>query len=343
MSKDPFFSTPLGAFSREKFAALLKVREAALDGLRRCLKGRGYSEVTVATLVNVAGSCESPYSSFTLPYYGRAAHLSQSAQLQLEALVIRLGRGFFTVNSSFREEHFEDPEAAGRRLSEFTLVEPERPFPGLSAVAALEELIGEIEGVVKSALADVLKEASDEVVLLGGNIGNLQAAVAAPFCRVSYEEALRLLNSKGLGPYTFGDDLGIREERVILAHFDNTPTFLTRYPAHLKFFNIKRTADERLALSVDLLAPRLGETVGGAVREQDGVVIKRQLMQSNIARYAQEKGFGAVAPFQQYFDLFADGTAPLRAGYGVGFERFVAFVLGCNDILQTVAYRVMQP
>ncbi len=130
-------NTRLGRFSKEKFNALLNVRSAALAALREALNKASYTEVSTSSLVNIAGSCENPYASFRLNYYGREAHLSQSAQLQLEALVIRLKRGVFTVNNSFREENYYDPETKGRRLSEFTLVESEKPYERLSPENAL--------------------------------------------------------------------------------------------------------------------------------------------------------------------------------------------------------------
>src|SRR3990167_3810927 len=85
-------STGLGDFSKGKFNALLNVRDTALSALRSALVKDGHTEVSTSSLVNIAGSCENPYASFRLNYYGHEAHLSQSAQLQLEALVIRLKR-----------------------------------------------------------------------------------------------------------------------------------------------------------------------------------------------------------------------------------------------------------
>ena len=171
--------TALGEFSREKFDALTHVREIALDRLREELKERGYREVTTSTLVNIAGSCENPYASFRLNYYGTPAHLSQSAQIQLENLVLSLRRGFFTVNNSFREENYDDPEAQGRRLSEFTLVEPERPFEGLSPEQALERIIEEEAEVVKIAALRVVEQCSPDLKVLGGDVDYLRKALSA--------------------------------------------------------------------------------------------------------------------------------------------------------------------
>lgn len=249
-------ATGLGKFSKDKFNALLNVRSSALTALRAGLIKDGYTEVSTSSLVNIAGSCENPYASFTLNYYGREAHLSQSAQLQLEALVIRLKRGVFTVNNSFREENYDDPDAKGRRLSEFTLIEPEKPYEGLDAEEALNEIIKTEEKIIKGATKDVLEQCEKDIVLLGGKIDYLKSVLAKPFTRLTYDEALKLLNEKD-GNYNFGDDLNTKEERQVLAHFDNFPTFVTHYPAKIKFFNMKRTSDGERVYSVDLLLPQL--------------------------------------------------------------------------------------
>ena len=289
-------STGLGDFSREKFNALLNVRSLALSAFRSALVKDGYTEVSTSSLVNIAGSCENPYASFSLNYYGREAYLSQSAQLQLEALVIRLRRGVFTVNNSFREENYDDPEAKGRRLSEFTLIEPEKPYEGLTAEEALNQVIATEEKIIKIAIKEVLENCKNDIMLLGGNADYLKSVLKKNFARLTYDEALELLNKEG-GSYKFGDDLNIKEERKILARFDNVPTFVLHYPTKLKFFNMKKMPDGERVYSVDLLMPRLGETTGGAVREEDGEKIKQYLSESKVAKYIREKGGDPIEPF----------------------------------------------
>ncbi len=335
-------ATGLGTFSKSKFNALLNVRAAALGALRTALVQEDCTEVSTSSLVNIAGSCENPYASFTLNYYGREAHLSQSAQLQLEALVIRLKRGVFTVNNSFREENYDDPEMQGRRLSEFTLIEQERPYEGTNAASALDAIVKLEEVIIKNATKVVLEKNENDVKHLGGDIPYLMKVVHNPFSRITYDEALALLNKKS-GKYSFGDDLGIKEERLILLHFNNNPVFVTHYPARIKFFNMKRTEDGERVYSADLLMPRLGETTGGAVREENGQNITRYLMASSIARYIQERGGDTLQTFAEYLNLFRDEEPILRGGFGIGFERYIGFLLGSNDILETIAYRSMQP
>lgn len=318
------------------------MRSAALSALRSELVKDGYTEVSTSSLVNIAGSCENPYASFTLNYYGREAHLSQSAQLQLEALAIRLKRGVFTVNNSFREENYDDPDAKGRRLSEFTLIEPEKPYEGLHAEEALDAIIHTEEQIIKAGTKEVLEKSEADVALLGGRVDYLSGIVGKPFERITYDKALELLNKDG-GSYKFGDDLNIAEERAILKHFDNVPTFVTHYPSKIKFFNMKRMPDGERVYSVDLLTPRLGETIGGAVREEDGEKIKEYLLSSKVAKYIEEQNGDALEPFREYFNLFEQEKPTLRGGFGIGFERFVGFLLNSNDILETIAYRAMQP
>src|SRR3989338_10989208 len=296
-------STGLGDFSKEKFNALLNVRGIALSALRSALVKDGHTEVSTSSLVNIAGSCENPYASFRLNYYGHEAHLSQSAQLQLEALVIRLKRGVFTVNNSFREENYDDPEAQGRRLSEFTLIEPEKPYEKVTPQIILERITEEQTEVIKNVTKKVIEKCSVDIEKLGGDVDYLKKVILSRFEKITYDESLELLNRESR-KYKFGDDLGVLEERTILRHFDNIPTFVTHYPANIKFFNMKRTPDEQRVYSVDFLAPKLGETSGGAVREEDGEIIKQHLRESKIGEYLRKKGQDPVIPFTDYFNVF---------------------------------------
>ena len=144
-TENNFISTKSGDYSVEKFNNLIDIRRDTLHTIRKYLERNGYTEVLTAVLVNIAGSCENPYASFKLPYYGKEAHLSQSAQLQLEKLVVGLKRKVFTINNSFREEDYEDPDTSGRRLSEFTLIEPEIPFSGNNDNENLNSLMNTVE------------------------------------------------------------------------------------------------------------------------------------------------------------------------------------------------------
>ena len=335
-------TTKLGKFDRAKFNALVNVRSVALKALRETLYNRGFTEVSTSSLVNVAGSCENPNASFSLNYYGKEAHLSQSAQIQLEALVMRLKKGFFTVNNSFREEHFDDPEAKGRRLSEFTLIEPEKPFLNHTPEEALNEIIIEQELIIKYAIKQVLRNCEEELKLFGADIFFLKKVINTKFNKITHKGAIKILNKKGFS-LDEDADLGILEERKVLEHFNNIPTFVTNYPTKIKFFNMKRMYYKERVFSVDLLMPRLGETTGGAVREENGEIIKKSLIDSNIGKFLKKKGIDPILPFQEYFSLFDEEDPILRGGFGIGFERFIGFLLDSNDIIETISYKTMQP
>ncbi len=337
--------TALGEFDKEKFNALIDLRHFTLENIRRYFHENGRpAEVTTSSLVNIAGSCENPHASFTVNYYGKEAHLSQSAQLQLEALVLRLQRPVFTVNNSFREENYDDPEQTGRRLSEFTLIEAEFPaYWGARPEDALDMLIHEQKRIASYVThMNISYGCKDSIKLLGGNIDSLQKVQSTDIKEISYDQALELLNAQG-GKYVFGEDLGIKEERIILNHFNNKPVIITYFPASLKFFNLKRTPDSLRTYSSDLLLPPLGETIGGGMREENGEVIKKHYLESRVASFIREKGQDPLAPFQEYFSIFEQEEPLLRVGYGLGFERFIGFLLNSNDILNTIAYRTLQP
>jgi len=340
----PAIATGLGVFSKQKFDGLLLIRDLTLSTIREVLRAEGHSEVTTSSLVNIAGSCENPYASFTLNYYGREAHLSQSAQLQLEAIVMRLRRPVFTVNNSFREENYDDPHTSGRRLSEFTLVESEKPYPDLTPEDALLRIIALEEKVVKAVTKQVVTQLASEVAELGGSehVAYLEGAADCEYASITYRDALKVLSKQGL-QYDYGHDLDIADERALLSHFNNKPFFITEFPASIKFFNMKKTPDGVGTYSVDLITPKLGETTGGAVREDNGELIKEALLGSNIAKYINENNGDTIAQFQEYMNLFDQEDPLLRGGFGIGFERLIGFLLNSNDILNTIAHRSMQP
>ena len=341
---DNVISTALGQFDKEKFNALLNVRATALQTIRRFLDENGFTEVTSSSLVNIAGSCENPHASFKLKYYKHEAHLSQSAQLQLEALVIRLKRPVYTVNQSFREENYEDPEAKGRRLSEFTLIEPEMPMEDMHPEQALQKIISLLAEMLQKIILEAIKHNARDIELLDGKVAYLDSLLSrtSSFPIITYDEALYVLNKHGEA-YRYGQDLGVLEERLILAYFNFSPIFITHFPSPLKFFNMKRAQLTKLTYSFDLLTPRLGETAGGAVREEDGEIIKQQLLNSKIGKELAAEGRNPLQAFAEYFNLFKEEQPILRGGFGIGFERLIGFLLNSNDILQTIAYRSMQP
>ena len=326
----------------ELFNALVDVRAAALDALRNGLAREQFTEVSTSSLVNIAGSCEDPDLSFRLGYFGKEAYLSQSAQLQLEPLVIRLGRKVFSINSSFRAENFHDPEKKDRMLSEFTLVEPEGPCSDDNPANGLRDLEDLIERVIRNASRLVANTQEKNVRTLGGDPASIEETVAKAFKRITYDEALEVLKANRIETEENGD-LGIRGERAILRENGQAATLVSHHPANLKFFNLKKAPNGERAYSVDLLLPPMGEVVGGGVREESLQQLKKNLASSKVGIFLRERGVDPNAPFAQYFSMFDSDRVCLRAGCGIGFERFVAFLIGSSDIIRTVFHRTLVP
>jgi asparaginyl-tRNA synthetase len=151
--------------------------------------------------------------------------------------------------------------------------------------------------------------------------------VAPPFPRITYSEAVGILQEKGV-PFTWGDDFGGDEETLISEAFDR-PIFVTHYPADIKAFYMKRDpADARLALAVDMLAAEgYGEIIGGGQREDS-----LEELEARIASHGLDPG-----PLQWYLDLRRYGSVP-HSGFGLGIERTLAWIAGIHHVRETIPF-----
>lgn len=343
MVKNHYIITKTGNYSSKKFNALIDIRRDTLAVIRDFLEHEGFTEVLTAVLVNIAGSCENPYASFKLPFYGKEAHLSQSAQLQLEKIVVSLKRRVFTVNNSFRAESFEDPEAEGRRLSEFTLIEPEMPFDNEENEYNLYTLVGLVEKIIKETLRFNLSNNEKSLLELGGNVDHLHNCLENEFKIIDYADAIETLNSISNKKYQNNYNLSVQEEKLLLSHFNNIPVFLLNFPYNQKLFNIKRRPESDFTFTFDLLAPRLGEVIGGGLREEDPALVLSQLENSKVGKFLKENKENPKKVFDEYFNALEQQEQVPRGGFGIGFERLIGFLINSNDILHTISYRSFSP
>ena len=270
--------------------------------------------VSVEAPILTPTACEGTTSLFEVAYFDRSAYLTQSGQLYGEAAAMALGK-IYVYGPTFRAEKSK----TRRHLTEFWMIEPEMAF------WELPEAIDLAEGLICKIVSDILKECSGQLKILERDISKLEL-VKPPFPRITYSEAIDMLKQKGTD-IAWGADLGGDEESVLSEAFEK-PVFVTHYPADIKAFYMKRdSADQRLALAVDLLAPEgYGEIIGGGQREDS-----LEALEGRIERH------GFKEPLEWYLDLRRYGSVP-HAGFGMGIERALAWISGIHHVRETIAF-----
>jgi asparaginyl-tRNA synthetase len=199
-------------------------------------------------------------------------------------------------------------------------VEPEMAY------ASLDDVIDLAEGLVASVVARVLEKRATELKVLERDTTKLQA-VQAPFPRVSYDEASKILRRKGL-PFEWGGDFGAPDETALSEEFDR-PIAVHRYPSVIKAFYMKPDPERpEVALCVDVLAPEgYGEIIGGGQRLDDLDLLLERIKAHDLPQEA----------FEWYLDLRRYGTVP-HGGFGMGIERCVAWICKLEHVRETIPY-----
>jgi asparaginyl-tRNA synthetase len=298
----------------ERQTAILRVRHEVIDAVRDFFNSQGF--VLADTPVFTPAACEGTTTLFPVQYFDdTTAYLTQSGQLYNEANAMALGR-VYCFGPTFRAEKSK----TRRHLTEFWMVEPEMAYADLNDVIALAE------GLVTSVVARVLDRRKRELEVLERDTSRL-ASVVAPFPRLHYDEAVRILLDKGL-PFQVGGDLGGTDETVLSEQFDR-PVAVTHYPAAVKAFYMKcDPAQPERALCVDVLAPEgYGEIIGGGQREDDLDLLLRRIKEHDLPQEA----------FEWYLDLRRYGSVP-HGGFGMGIERCVSWICGLEHVRETIPY-----
>ncbi len=295
-------------------AAILRIRAEAVRAAREFMDRQGYT-LTDAPMFTPA-ACEGTSTLFEVNYIDeQKAYLTQSGQLYIEATAMALGK-VYTFGPTFRAEKSK----TRRHLTEFWMLEPEAAYVELDEVMALGE------GLVSAIVQSVVKNKSRELETLKRDPRKLEN-VKPPFPRISYEEAVAVLNKHG-NPAKFGDDFGGDEETIISSAFDR-PVMVHRYPAAIKAFYMQPDAQRPdLALAFDMLAPEgYGEIIGGSQRIHDYDLLVKRLREHNLPEEA----------FQWYLDLRRYGSVP-HSGFGLGLERTVAWICGTEHIREVIPF-----
>jgi asparaginyl-tRNA synthetase len=294
--------------------AILRVRDEVSRACRDFFHQHGF--VLVDTPILTPTACEGTTTLFETNYLDRGkAYLSQSGQLYLEAAAMALGR-VYCFGPTFRAEKSK----TRRHLTEFWMAEVEAAF------FTLEDVMQLAEDLVRTLVLRVLENQGAELAILERDIKLLEA-VAGPFPRLSYAEALERLKETGV-EVPWGEDFGGDEETVLSQLFDR-PVLLHRYPLSCKAFYMEADpGDQQLALCVDMLAPEgYGEIIGGSQRVADLEVLLGRLAEHNLPQ----------EPLEWYLDLRRYGSVP-HAGFGLGLERLVGWICGLKHVRETIPF-----
>jgi asparaginyl-tRNA synthetase len=295
-------------------ASILRIRAEAVRAARNYMDSIGYT-LTDAPMFTPA-ACEGTSTLFEVNYIDdQKAYLTQSGQLYIEATAMALGK-VYTFGPTFRAEKSK----TRRHLTEFWMLEPE------AAYADLNDMMDLGEGLVSAIVQSVVSNKSRELEMLKRDISRL-ASIKPPFPRITYEDAVAVLNKHG-NPAKFGDDFGGDEETIISREFDR-PVMIHRYPSAMKAFYMQPDADRPdLALAFDMIAPEgYGEIIGGSQRIHDYDLLLKRLHDYHLPQ----------EPFQWYLDLRRYGSVP-HAGFGLGLERTVAWICGTEHIREVIPF-----
>ena len=261
---------------------------------------------------------------FSRDFFGKETFLTVSGQLNVEAYALALSK-VYTFGPTFRAENSNTT----RHLAEFWMIEPEIAFADLTADADLAEEF------LKYLFGAVLAERGDDMAFIAERvqkdaISKLEAFISAPFERIDYSQAINLLqkaDKKFEFPVEWGLDLQTEHERWLTEEHIGRPVVVMNYPEHIKAFYMRLNDDGRTVAAMDVLAPGIGEIIGGSQREE-----RLDVLDARMAQFGLDPEH-----YQWYRDFRRYGGVP-HAGFGLGFERLVVYVCGLSNIRDAIAY-----
>jgi asparaginyl-tRNA synthetase len=257
-------------------------------------------------------------------FFGKPTFLTVSGQLEAECLALGM-TNVYTFGPTYRAENSNTP----RHLAEFWMVEPEMAFCSLEGNANLaEEFTKEVIGTILDRCAADLEFFNQRIE--PNLLQTLEGVATSSFERMTYTEAIKLLENSGESfefPVFWGCDLQSEHERWLPEKKVGRPVILTDYPKEIKAFYMRLSDDEKTVAAMDVLAPRIGEFVGGSQREERLDVLERRIKEHGLPEEA----------YWWYLDLRRFGSAP-HSGFGLGLERLLMYVTGMKNIRDVIPY-----
>jgi asparaginyl-tRNA synthetase len=322
--------------------AVFRVRNACARAIHQFFQERGF--LWVHTPIISASDCEGAGEMFTVTsfnlkdipqtdakdvdytqdFFGRQAYLTVSGQLEAEVMAMAFSN-VYTFGPTFRAENSN----TSRHLAEFWMVEPEMAFCDLQGDMDLAEAF------LKYIFQHVLETCPEDMEFFNQRIDNSVLATAEniinnQFERLTYTDAIALLEKADKTfdyPVKWGLDLQSEHERYLAEDLFKKPVIVTDYPVEIKAFYMRLNEDEKTVRAMDILAPKIGEIIGGSQREERLDVLERRI---------QAQGLNP-ADYWWYLDLRRYGTVP-HAGFGLGFERLVQFMTGMGNIRDVIPF-----
>jgi asparaginyl-tRNA synthetase len=322
--------------------AVFRVRNAASTAIHQFFQERGF--IWVHTPVISASDCEGAGEMFTVTnldlkqvpltedntvdfsrdFFGKQAYLTVSGQLEAEIMAMAFSN-VYTFGPTFRAENSN----TSRHLAEFWMVEPEMAFCDLQGDMDLAEAF------LKHIFKTVLEQCPEDMEFFNQRIDQTVLATADniihnEFARVTYTEAISILEKSGKTfeyPVEWGLDMQSEHERYLAETYFKKPVIVTNYPAKIKAFYMRLDEDGQTVAAMDILAPKIGEIIGGSQREERLDVLERRIQAVGLD----------PKPYWWYLDLRRYGTVP-HAGFGLGFERLVQFMTGMGNIRDVIPF-----
>ena len=324
------------------FSAVFRLRSTLSFAIHKFFQEKGF--VYVHTPIITTSDCEGAGEMFQVTtldlenppkkengdidfdqdFFGAKAGLTVSGQLNGEAMAMAFNK-IYTFGPTFRAENSNTT----RHVSEFWMVEPEIAFSELKDDMALAE------EMLKYLINYVLKELPEEMEFFNKFIDTtllerLNNIVSSDFGRITYTEAVDILKKSGKKfeyPVEWGIDLQTEHERYLTDEVFKKPVFVTDYPRAIKAFYMKENADGKTVAAMDLLAPGIGEIIGGSQREDDLAKLERRMSEVGLKK----------EDYQWYLDLRKYGSTP-HAGFGLGFERAIMYLSGMANIRDVIPF-----